>query len=81
MAMARRGRPRKPRLLSDYSDVMTVAEARDFLRLRAQTVYELIYSGRLRAIRFGRTIRVPKVAVEEFLASEGRGETALAGGR
>lgn len=78
--MARRpGRPRKPRLLSDYSDLMSVAEVRDFLRLRARTVYQLIYSGRLRAIRFGRTIRVPKKAVEEFLA-EGRAETALASG-
>lgn len=78
--MARRGRPRKPRLLSDYSDLMSVAEVRDFLRLRAQTVYQLIYSGRLRVLRFGRTIRVPKRAVEEFLAGEGRCETALASG-
>jgi excisionase family DNA binding protein len=48
---------------------LTVAEVADELRVSGMTVYRLIHSGELRAVRVGRSFRVPADAVDEFLAA------------
>lgn len=54
----------------DLSDVrfLTVAEVAAMMRVSKMTVYRLVHSGDLPAIRFGRSFRVPESAVEEALA-------------
>jgi excisionase family DNA binding protein len=49
----------------DLSDVrfLTVAEVADMMRVSKMTVYRLVHSGELPAIRFGRSFRVPESAV------------------
>lgn len=49
----------------DLSDVhfLTVAEVADMMRVSRMTVYRLVHSGELPAIRFGRSFRVPESAV------------------
>ncbi|WP_253202129.1 helix-turn-helix domain-containing protein [Subtercola sp. PAMC28395] len=49
----------------DLSDVrfLTVAEVADMMRVSKMTVYRLVHSGDLPAIRFGRSFRVPETAV------------------
>jgi excisionase family DNA binding protein len=53
----------------DLKDVrfVTVAEVADMMRVSRMTVYRLVHSGELPAIRFGRSFRVPESAVEELL--------------
>ena len=46
---------------------LTVAEVADMMRVSRMTVYRLVHSGDLPAIRFGRSFRVPEAAVEEAL--------------
>jgi excisionase family DNA binding protein len=54
--------------LSDAPDVLTVPEAAAILRIGRNQAYELVRSGELRSVRLGnRTIRVPRVALTEFL--------------
>ena len=50
---------------SDLADVrfLTVAEVADMMRVSKMTVYRLVHSGELPAIRFGRSFRVPESAV------------------
>lgn len=50
---------------SDLQDVrfLTVAEVAEMMRVSKMTVYRLIHSGELPAIRFGRSFRVPESAV------------------
>ena len=43
---------------------LTVAEVADMMRVSRMTVYRLVHSGELPAIRFGRSFRVPESAVE-----------------
>jgi excisionase family DNA binding protein len=50
---------------------LTVAEVADEMRVSGMTVYRLIHAGALRAVRVGRSFRVPAEAVEEFLAASG----------
>jgi excisionase family DNA binding protein len=50
----------------DLSDVrfLTVAEVADMMRVSNMTVYRMVHSGDLPAIRFGRSFRIPETAVE-----------------
>jgi excisionase family DNA binding protein len=53
----------------DLKDVrfLTVAEVADMMRVSRMTVYRLVHSGELPAIRFGRSFRVPESAVAHML--------------
>jgi excisionase family DNA binding protein len=45
----------------------TVAEVAGVMRVSKMSVYRLIHSGELEAVRFGRSFRVPESAVKSFL--------------
>jgi excisionase family DNA binding protein len=49
----------------DLSDVrfLTVAEVAEMMRVSTMTVYRLVHSGELPAVRFGRSYRIPESAV------------------
>lgn len=46
---------------------MTVAEVAAVMRVSKMTVYRLVHSGELPAVRVGRSFRVPEDAVDDFL--------------
>jgi excisionase family DNA binding protein len=46
---------------------LTVAEVASVMRVSKMTVYRLVHSGHLPAIRVGRSFRVPEQAVHEYL--------------
>lgn len=53
----------------DISDVrfLTVAEVASIMRVSKMTVYRLVHSGELPAVRVGRSFRVPEKAVDDYL--------------
>ncbi len=58
---------------------LTVAEVAETMRVSKMTVYRLVHSGEMPAVRFGRSYRVPEAAVEEYVrraAVDGHSETA-----
>ena len=46
---------------------LTVAEVAAVMRVSKMTVYRLVHSGHLPAIRVGRSFRVPERAVQDYL--------------
>ncbi len=50
-------------------DFLTVAEVATLMRVSKMTVYRLVHSGELPAVRVGRSFRVPERAVHEYLDS------------
>ncbi len=46
---------------------LTVLEAGQVLRVGRSVTYELIRSGQLRSVRIGRSIRIPRDALVEYL--------------
>jgi len=46
---------------------LTVAEVAAVMRVSKMTVYRLVHSGELTAIRVGRSFRVPEQAVHDYL--------------
>ena len=49
------------------SDLMTVSEVAEYLRVNPQTVYRKAKAGELPAVRIGRAIRFRKVELESWL--------------
>ncbi|AUI49863.1 helix-turn-helix domain-containing protein [Arthrobacter crystallopoietes] len=65
----------------NFSNVrfLTVSEVAEVMRVSKMTVYRLIHSGEMPAVRFGRSYRVPESAVEQYLRGavvEGQTDTA-----
>lgn len=54
-------------MLEEYPDVLTVDEVCSALRIGYNRVYELLNSGSLNGYRNGRTWRIPKLAVEQYI--------------
>jgi excisionase family DNA binding protein len=46
---------------------LTVAEVAALMRVSKMTVYRLVHSGELAAVRVGRSFRVPERAVHDYL--------------
>ena len=46
---------------------LTVAEVAALMRVSKMTVYRLVHSGTLPAVRVGRSFRVPESAVHDYL--------------
>jgi excisionase family DNA binding protein len=46
---------------------LTVAEVAAIMRVSKMTVYRLVHSGELTAVRVGRSYRVPEKAVHDYL--------------
>jgi len=46
---------------------LTVAEVAAIMRVSKMTVYRLVHAGDLRAVRVGRSFRVPEHAVHSYL--------------
>lgn len=51
----------------DVGAFLTVAEVAARMRVSRMTVYRLVHSGELPAVRFGRSFRVQRGAVEELI--------------
>jgi excisionase family DNA binding protein len=58
-------RPTDP-MLSDVR-FLTVAEVAAVMRVSKMTVYRMVHSGELPAVRVGRSFRVPEQAVHDYL--------------
>lgn len=57
----------KYRSLDDLPVTLRVEELMPILGIGRNTAYDLVRSGRLRSIRVGRQIRIPKAEVLRFL--------------
>jgi excisionase family DNA binding protein len=56
--------------LSDRAEVLTIEEAAEVLRIGRSAAYEAARRGELPAVRIGRTVRVPRRALEALLGAQ-----------
>ena len=54
-------------MFNDYSDIVTIDELCEMLRIGKNKAYELLRNGDIKAFRCGRLWIIPKQAVEEFI--------------
>ena len=60
----------KFRSLDDLPLVLRVEDLMSALDIGRNAAYELVRSGRIGSVRVGRKLRIPKQAVEDFLAGK-----------
>lgn len=53
--------------LLNAPDILTVSDLQKLLNIGRSTTYRLIENGEIRCIRVGRTIRIPKRFVADFI--------------
>ena len=56
--------------LAGLPEVLTVREAAAILRVGRNQLYQAVERGQLRAVRIGRSIRIPKHALQDLLAHD-----------
>lgn len=61
-------------LPSSTPQFFTVAEVADMTRVSRMTVYRMVHSGELPAVRVGNSYRVPKSAVDQLLTGGAAGD-------
>lgn len=54
-------------VFKEYPDIMTVPQVAQALGIGRKAAYALVNDKKLGAIRVGRTIKVPKFSLEEFV--------------
>ena len=56
-------------MFKEYPDILTIPQVAKALGIGTKAAYTLVNSHQLGAIRVGRTIKVPKFSLEEFIKS------------
>ena len=59
-------------MFEDYPDVLSAEEAAEALRIRENAIYRLLKEGRLKAFKNGRTWKIPKEALKEYIKEQAR---------
>lgn len=54
-------------MFREYPDIMTIPQVAQALGIGRKAAYDLVNEKKLGAIRMGRTIKVPKFCLEEFV--------------
>lgn len=54
-------------MFEDYPDVLTAEEAAEALRIGCNAIYEILTSGKLKAFKNGRTWRIPRTALTQYI--------------
>ena len=53
--------------ISSYPDILSVQDIQQILSIGRNSAYRLIQDGRIRSVRIGRCIRIPKQFLLDFL--------------
>lgn len=56
-------------MLESYPDVLTVDDVREILNIGRSKAYGLINTGQIKAMKIGRSIRIPKPMLLEFMST------------
>ena len=54
-------------MFKDFPDILTIPQVAQALGVSTKAAYALVNQKKLGAVRVGRTIKVPKFALEEFV--------------
>jgi excisionase family DNA binding protein len=58
-------------MFSHYPDIMSVNDLRSALGIGRTKAYELINSGEIKSIKVGKSIKIPKIALLDYIRQSG----------
>ncbi len=54
-------------MLNNYGDILNIDELCEVLLIGKNAAYKLLESGEIKGFRFGRTWKISKIALEDFI--------------
>jgi len=57
-------------MFNEYPDVMTISDLQSSLGIGRTTAYKLLNSGKIRHMRIGKAIKIPKQFLVEYINNE-----------
>lgn len=54
-------------IFKDYPDVLTTKDLQRILGISGKTVFMLLHSGQIKSIKVGRSFRIPKIYLLQYL--------------
>lgn len=57
-------------MFTEYPDVVTVNEVMKMLKVGRNTAWKLIHSGEIRAFNIGKSVKIPKKSVIEYVIQQ-----------
>ena len=54
----------------EFSDLITAAQAAEFMGIKVRSVYEYRRTGRVKGVYFGRALLISKKSIQEWLAKK-----------
>lgn len=57
-------------MFTEYPDVVTVNEVMKMLKVGRNTAWKLIHSGQIRAFNIGKSVKIPKKSVIEYVIQQ-----------
>ncbi len=58
-------------MLKQYDEILTVKDVSEILLIGRNRVYELLETEQLKAFRIGKTWKIPKQSLEEYISTLG----------
>jgi excisionase family DNA binding protein len=59
-------------MLNQYSDVLSITDVCNILKIGRNRAYELLKTERLHGFQLGRVWKIPKVSLEEYLKQQSK---------
>lgn len=59
------------KMFEQYDEILTVADVMELLYVGKNTVYRLLHEGELKAFRIGKTWKIPKESLADFVIKKG----------
>ena len=56
--------------MSDNYEIWTTDEAMDYLLIGRNTLYDLLRTGKIKGFKIGSCWKIPKIAVDRYIAQE-----------
>lgn len=57
-------------MFKNYDDVITINEVTEMLKIGKNTAWKLIHSGEIRAFNIGKSVKIPKKSVIEYVIQQ-----------
>lgn len=54
-------------MFESFEDIVTIDEFMDMLCIGRNKAYQLLNTGEIKALRFGRKWRIPRISVEKYI--------------
>lgn len=59
-------------MLNHYNDILTIKELCEILMIGRNRAYELLKTDQIHGFQLGRTWKIPRIAVEEYLKTQAK---------